>query len=127
MDEPKNGAPGLLTLVRRFSGTLVGAVQNRAELLALEWQEEQARMAELLVWAVGLLFFVLMGMILLTGTIILLCPEKSRVYVAGGFALLYFLGALGAWLVLRGLLKREPFPDTVDQVKKDRVWLDSLR
>ncbi len=127
MERSDNGAPGLLTLVRRLSGTFVGALQNRAELLSVEWQEERAHLTELLVWTVAFIFLALMGVVLLTGTILLLCPDEVRVYVAAGLTLLYFLGAVGAWFVLKRLLKREPFPDTVDQVKKDRVWLDSLK
>lgn len=127
MERNDNGAPGLLTLVRRLSGTFVGALQNRAELLSIEWQEERARLTELLVWTIILVFLALMGVVLLTGTILLLCPDKIRVYVAAGFTVLYFLGAVGVWLFLKRLLKREPFADTVDQVKKDRVWLESLR
>jgi uncharacterized membrane protein YqjE len=127
MDRSDNGAPGLTTLVRRLSGTLVGAVQNRAELLSVEWQEERAHLMELLVWAIAFVFLALMGVVLLTATIIFLCPEKARVYVTAGFALLYFLGALGTWFGLKRLLAREPFADTVNQVKKDRVWLDSFK
>ena len=127
MDQRDNGAPGLITLVRRFSGTLAGMLQNRAELLALEWQEERVRLTELLVWTIAFVFTTLMGVVLLTGTIIFLCPPKARVYVAGGIALLYFFGAIWSWFGLKRLLKRDPFPGTVDQVKKDREWLQSLQ
>ncbi|HWH68048.1 MAG TPA: phage holin family protein [Candidatus Sulfotelmatobacter sp.] len=127
MAEEPHLPPGAGTLVGRLARTGLGALQNRFELLALEWQQEKARLTELLVWAVGLLFLGIMGGVLLTATIIFLFPQEWRLYVAGGFTLLYFLGALGAWFSLKTLLKQEPFAETLDQVKKDRVWLDSFK
>jgi len=119
-------APGIFTLVSRLVRTSIGAVQNRFELITLEWQEERARLTELLVWIVGFLFFGVMTAVLLTGTIIFLCPEDIRIYVAGGFTFLFFVGTISAWLVLRGMLRREPFADSIDQAKRDREWLKSL-
>src|SRR5262245_6948436 len=108
MAEDGNQAPGLVTLVSRLARTSIGAIQNRFELITVEWQEERARLADLLIWIVALLFFGVMTAVLITGTIILVCPEESRIYVAGGFCLLYLIGTIVAWVLLRGLLKREP-------------------
>jgi uncharacterized membrane protein YqjE len=119
--------PGMLGLLQRLTRTGVGALQNRVELLVLEWQEERVRLGEMLVWAVCLVFLAIMALLLLTGTIILLCPARGRVYVAAGFAVLYLAGAVGAWIAFKGLLKRDPFPETLNQLRKDRAWLDSLK
>jgi uncharacterized membrane protein YqjE len=118
--------PGPLRLIRKLSATGLGALQNRAELLAVEWQEERSRLAELLVWTVGLLFLGIMGAILLTAILIFLFPAELRLYAAAGFALLYLAGAAVAWFNLRSLLRQEPFSETIGQVKKDRLWLDSF-
>ncbi len=127
MAEPKPTPPGLVRLLRRFAHTLLGTVQNRAELLVVEWQEEKARLTELLLWTVALMFLAIMGTVLLTATIIFLFPVEWRIYVAAGFTVLYLLGALGAWAGLRAMLRHEPFAATTDQLKKDRAWLDSLK
>jgi uncharacterized membrane protein YqjE len=121
-----NQPPGIAILIGKLVRTSIGALQNRFELLALECQQERAYVAELLIWVVALLFLGMMGAILLTGTIIYLCPEEIRIYVAGGFTLLYFFGALYAWFAVKGLLEREPFPDTLEQAKRDRAWLKSF-
>lgn len=126
MDSKENQAPGIATLMGRLARTVVGALQNRFELLSLEWQEERVRLTELLVWAVAMVFLGIMGVMLVTATIIFLFSEEHRVYVAGAFAVLYLGGAVLAWLSVRSLLKREPFGDTIDQAKKDRAWLKSL-
>jgi uncharacterized membrane protein YqjE len=77
--------------------------------------------------AAAFVFLAAMGVLLLTATIIFLCPAGVRVYVTGGLALLYLLGAAGAWLGLKEGLRREPFADSIDQVKKDRLWVESLK
>jgi uncharacterized membrane protein YqjE len=119
--------PGMGALAAKLVRTGLGALQNRIELLAVEWQEERIRLMELLVWGLGLLFLGIMGLMLLTGTIILIFPEDLRLYVAAGFTVLYLLGAAGAWFGIRSLLKHEPFTETVDQVKKDRLWIEGER
>lgn len=120
------GAPGIGRLVGRLVRTTLGAVQNRFELLTLEWQEERARLADLLVWLVGLLFLIMMGALLLTATIIFLFPEHLRVYVAAGFAVLYLAGAAGAWLGVKSVIGREPFSESVEQARRDEKWLKSF-
>ena len=114
-------------MLGKIGRTTVGALRNRGELLAIEWQEERERLTELLVWTVAWLFFGVMGMILLTGTIIFLFPEDKRLYVAGGFTALYFLGALALWFVVKKLLNRQAFTESLDQMKKDTEWVDSLK
>ena len=64
---------------------------------------------------------------LLTAVIIFLFPEGLRLYAAAAFAALYLAGAVVAWVILRSLLKRQPFADTLDQLKKDRDWLGSSK
>ncbi len=118
-------SPGLLTLGRKLVSTLLGALQNRGELLAVEWQLEKARLMELLICTIGVLFLAMMGLVMLTITIMLLMPERFRLYAAGGFTLIYCLGAFGAWIWLKNLLRKEPFAESLHQVRKDRVWLDS--
>ncbi len=127
MPEANNHAPGITTLLGRLASTGVGAVQNRLELLGAEWQEERVRLTELLFWTVGMLFLGIMGALLLTATIIFLFPSDSRIYVAGGFAALYFIGAVVAWVGIRSRLRREPFTGSIEETRKDRVWLESLK
>ena len=127
MSDKNNQAPGLGTLLGRLARTGLGAIQNRSELLAVEWQEEKARLSELLVWIVGFLFLAMMGAMMLTAFIIFLFRPEWRVYVAAAFAVLYLGGAAYAWAGLKGLLKQEPFVESIDQVKRDAAWLDSLK
>lgn len=118
---------GIGQLLGRLIRTGLGALENRIELASIEWQEERIRLSELFLWIGALLFLAMIGLMLLTATIIFLFKEEWRLYVAGAFTLLYFLAALGAWLGVRSRLRQEPFQETLNQVKKDREWLQSLK
>ena len=117
---------GLGGVVSRIGRTALRGINTRVELLALEWQEERIRLRSMLLWAAALMFLITLGALLLTAAIIFLFPQELRVYVAGAFGLLYLCGALGAGLALKAALKREPFSESINQVKKDRAWLESL-
>ena len=127
MTDEKQEAPGLATQIRKLMRTGFGALQNRGELLAVEWQEERARMLEVLIWTVVCLFFAILGVGLLTVFIIFLFPENLRIYAIAGFALLYLAAAILVWTNLKGLLQHEPFAETVAQVRKDAECFESLR
>lgn len=127
MADANHEPPGFITLVSRLVRTAVGAAQNRAELFAVEWQQERVRLAEVMLTAVAVVFLGVLAVLLFSITIILLFSPELRIYVTAGFAVLYFIGAVIAFFSLRTQLKREPFADTIDQVKKDRVWLESVK
>ncbi len=126
MAAENNRAPGLASLLGRLARTTAGAFQNRFELLTLEWQEERSRLADLLVWIVAFIFLGVMAALLLTATVIFLFPEDVRVYVAAGFTVLYIAGTIATGITARTLLRREPFSESVEQVKRDRAWLKSF-
>jgi uncharacterized membrane protein YqjE len=119
--------PGLATLVGRVCHVALKGVQTRVELLAVEWQEERLRLMDLIVYAIGLLLCGMLGVLFLTVTIIFLFPASARLYVTAGLAVLYLLAAIGAGLRLRGVLNRQPFAESIDQFRKDRLWLESLK
>ena len=127
MADSNNDGPGLATLVGKATRTSLGALQNRGELLSVEWQEEKARLTEIFVWTVLCLFLAILGVGMLTAFIIFLFREDLRIYALGGFVLLYLAGALVAWASLKGLLKREPFAESISQIRKDAACLDSLK
>src|SRR5579872_2759474 len=122
-------APSLSGLLRKAALTGLGVLQNRGELFLVELQEERNQVIELFIWAVAACFLSLMFMLVLTATIIFLFPEDIRVYAAGGFCILYLLGAVLALLNLKALVRNAslPFSDTITEARKDREWLESLK
>src|SRR5215831_14687328 len=113
MTESNHKPPGWSTLLRTLASTVLGTLENRGELLSVEWQEERLRMAELLVRGVAFLFMAMMVVMLLTATIIFLFPEGARLYAAAGFILLYLLGAVVAGFGLRSVILEQPFVETL--------------
>jgi uncharacterized membrane protein YqjE len=127
MADANHEPPGITHLVSRLLRTGVGAVQNRLELFAVEWQEERARLAEVMLMGAAVVFLGIMAALIITLTVIFLFPPDLRIYATAGFAVLYLIGAILALAILKAKLKREPFADTIDQAKKDRIWLESLK
>lgn len=119
--------PTLGRLARRTAATCLGAFQNRAELLAVEFEEENDRMLRLVIFGVSGLFFAMLTVLLITATIIFLVPDDYRVYAACGFAALYLLGTVASVFLVKGLLKRTPFSESLDQLKKDAELLDAFK
>jgi uncharacterized membrane protein YqjE len=118
---------GLLTSAARLARTGLAAVQNRVELFAVEWEEERVRMMDVLVWGAAFVLLGVLAVLLLTVTIIFLFPQDLRIYAVVGFAVLYLVGAIAAGFGLRNVVRREPFPESLSQLKKDRAWLESRK
>ena len=121
-----NHTTGLGTLASRIGRTTLGALTNRSELLAVEWQQEKTRLTQLLILSVGVVFLGMMGALLLTATIIYLFHEEYRLYVAAAFTILYLGGAGFVFFKLKALVNEEPFSETLKQLRKDRSLLDVL-
>jgi len=119
--------PTLGRLARRTLATFVGALQNRAELFTVEFEEENDRLLKMVLFGVGSMFLLGMGILLLTGTIIFLVPEQYRVYAAGGFTALYLIGGVALALAVKTLVKKSPFTESLKQLKKDAEILDTLK
>lgn len=119
--------PTLGRLARRTAATCLGALENRAELFAVEFQEENDRLLKLVLFGVGALFLGMMTVLLVTGLIIFVVPQDDRVWAALGFAVFYFLGAVAAVLAIKGQLKQAPFAESLNQIKKDAELLDAFK
>jgi uncharacterized membrane protein YqjE len=117
--------PGLFDSGRRLLDHALGAFHNRVELFAVEFKEEKTNVVELLLCVAAALFFAMMTVIVLTATVILLFPPENRIYAAGGFCLIYLIGAIWSILRLKSRLKQNgtPFAESINELKKDREWI----
>jgi uncharacterized membrane protein YqjE len=127
--ESENQPTGLLTQARQVASTFLSALQNRGELFLLELEEEKTHLMELLIWAMAVGLLGLMFLIVFTGFIIWLFPQQYRLCAMGGFCLLYAVGALLALFNLKAILKTgaPPFAGSVNEMQKDREWLESSK
>ena len=125
MNRIEQHSPGLFDSARRLLDNALGAFYNRVELLAVEFKEEKTNVVELFICVAATLFFAMMTVIVLTATIILLFSEEWRIYAAGGFCVIYLSGAISSFLWLKSRLKQGglPFSESLNELKKDREWL----
>lgn len=105
--------------MRRIFSRLVATFHTRAELFAVELQEERYRLIELLLLAGAALLLGGLALLLLSFTIILLFSAPYRLYAALAMAFLYGAAAAGLVWKAKRKLRDEPFTETIDQLKKD--------
>ena len=119
MADTQHSSPGLLKSLRSVFARLIATFQTRAELFAVELQEERYRLIELLLMAGVALLLAGVGLLLLSLTIILVFAEPYRLYVALLLVLLYAGAAAALVWKIRHKLRDEPFSETIGQLKKD--------
>jgi uncharacterized membrane protein YqjE len=120
-------SPGLLASLQQLMATLLEILQTRVEIVATEFEEERARLQELVVFGILMLFFVGVGLSLLTLFVVMLYWDSHRLAVLGGVALFY-LGVGGtAGIVLYRRIKSRPrlFATTLSELVRDRNQLSS--
>jgi uncharacterized membrane protein YqjE len=100
---------------------------TRLALAGAELEEELQRLTGLLLSLLGLLVFGLMGLLMLTFTVVLAVDAGQRVAVMAGFSVVY-LGLAGGlvWRVQRMLATRPPFLQaTLAEMASDREALQA--
>jgi uncharacterized membrane protein YqjE len=116
---------GMFGSLRRLLDTGIAILQNRIELAALELNEEKARLVSILVWAAAAIFLGIMTTIAIMFTVVMALWEHA-LWVLAGFSGLFLIGALVSVLALKSKFKGPaPFAETVEQLKKDRQWLQT--
>lgn len=118
--------PGLLASLQRMVATFVEILHTRVEIVATEFEEERERIREMVLYSILTLFFVGIGLLLLTLYVVILYWDTHRLNVVGGFALLYLAAGIVCGAILRRRLKTRPrlFATTLAEMGKDR---DRLR
>src|SRR6266481_2348075 len=90
---------------RKIGGIVAAVLQNRADLLAVELQEEKYRLVEVLVLVGIALALGMMALFVFTGVIIFAVPQAYRIWVACGLGVLYLLGLVVLWSRVKKVLK----------------------
>jgi uncharacterized membrane protein YqjE len=119
MTDTEQTPPGLMRILRNILARLLATCQTRAELFAVELQEERYRLIELLLLGGAALVLGSLALLLLSIILILVFPAAARVYVALGLVVLYASTSLFLLFRIKHKLRDEPFGETVNQLKKD--------
>lgn len=119
--------PGLLGSLRRLLKTFTEILHTRVDILSTELEEEVFRAQQLFIYALVSVFFLGLGLVLVTLFVVMAFWETNRLYVLGCFAVSYLgLGAITA-LVVRSRIRTRPrlFSATLSELDKDRESLGS--
>jgi uncharacterized membrane protein YqjE len=119
-------ATGLLQSLGRLSGTLLGVLHTRLELLRTELQEEVHHTARVAIWAFVAAFAALIALFLGALTVIFVFWDTHRVLASVSMVGVFVLLALAAALITRHKLRTKPpmLDATLAELAKDR---DELR
>jgi uncharacterized membrane protein YqjE len=117
---------GLRGSLHSLGSTLLELVCARAELAAIELQEERQRAVRNLALAAVSVLFVAAGILLTALLVVVFFWDTHRALAAGSMALLFLSIGVLALLRLRVLVRTAPLPfaGTMDEFSKD---LDLLR
>lgn len=126
MPETENRAGGLMTSGRRLAHSVLGLLHARAELFAVELQEEKLRALNLALWLCIGGALVAAAVLLAVATLALFLWRTAGYAGLIGLTLAVVLAAGGIlwWLRRRILQGPAPFAETVNEFRKDA---DSFR
>lgn len=125
MSTASPGSTGFLASFRALGDGLLGMVEGRLELFALELQEEKFRLIQTFIWISAAVFTGMMAITFASLTLVYLFWESARLGVLVGLTVLY-AGALAAIIVaLRRFLARQPAPfvATRQEIGEDRACI----
>jgi uncharacterized membrane protein YqjE len=125
MEQSSTNAGQLVESSKRFARRLLTIGENRIELLMVEVKEERERLLYAILLALGVAAFGLLAGVTLTGCIVVVLWEFSR--VATLLVLTCFYGTAAFWLYRRLTLVLHDWqnlPATLDQLRKDRECLE---
>ncbi|MGO8677766.1 MAG: phage holin family protein [Limisphaerales bacterium] len=126
MEPPLTNAGQLVEACKRLARRLLTIGENRIELLMVEVQEERERLLLAILLALGVAAFGLLAGMALTGAIVVLLWEFSRVSALLVLTALYAATAACLYRRLTQLLRNwENLPATLDQLRKDRACLET--
>lgn len=125
MSDDERGAGGILASARRLGRSLLGLIQARVELFAVELQEEKLRAINLLGWLALAVALAIAGILVAVATVGLFLWRAAGYAGLAGLA----VAALGSAALVFALVRRRltqapgPFAGTVEEFRKDMACL----
>ncbi|MCF7669243.1 MAG: phage holin family protein [Verrucomicrobia bacterium] len=115
----------LFEKLRSIGLTLGALLQNRLRLFSVELEEQKLYTIEFLLCAALVFTFLFVGLITATAALVVIFWDHGGPFILAGFALVYLIGS---FLCFRALKKRltawpRPFETTIEELNKDKEWL----
>ena len=128
MGEMAQAGQGIFASLKGLVKTIISIGHNRLELLLVEFQEERWRLFEALLLAGVALILALMGLMVFTMIIVILCILEHQLWIALVLGVLYLLGTvICVWQLRTRLANWAPFSATLAEIKKDKACLEEAK
>lgn len=116
---------GVMDSIRTTLATTASVIRTRLEIISTELEEQREWMQSLVLLGLAGLFFVSMGLVMLTLFVVALFWESHPKAVLGVFAALYLGGGIFAVMTFRNKIKVRPkmFQTTTEELAKDEAQL----
>jgi uncharacterized membrane protein YqjE len=116
---------GLVGDVRGIAAVGLRMARTRLELLAIEVQQEKARVARQLIVVSATLFFASFGLMLTIAWLALSLPEAQRANVLGGLGLAFLAAAAAGAMWLKEAPRERPLSASLAALRADERALAS--
>jgi uncharacterized membrane protein YqjE len=116
---------GLVGDVRGIAAVGLRMARTRLELLAIEVQQEKARVARQLIVVSATLFFASFGLMLTIAWLALSLPEAQRANVLGGLGLAFLAAAAAGAMWLKAAPRERPLSASLAALRADERALAS--
>jgi len=118
-------AASLLSSLKRMFVTLLEVAQTRLEIASTELEEERTRLQEIAIYGLVAVFFLGIGVVLVTILVVMAFWDTHRLQVLGICAAIYVVLGIVSALVVRNKSRSKPkaFSTTLAELRKDREHL----
>ncbi|MES1982545.1 MAG: phage holin family protein [Pseudomonadota bacterium] len=125
-EQASPGSKGLIGSLRGLAGTFLALVRTRADLIAIELQEERERIKEVFILLIVASILCTLGLLLLAFLIIALFWDSYRLLAISIVTLVFLGGAIWSLVSLLEKLNANPpmFSATLNELQHD---LDGLK
>ncbi|QEZ91109.1 MULTISPECIES: phage holin family protein [Proteus] len=122
---PQGPASGVLNSISKIGAIVIGMVETRLNLIAVELEEEKTTLIQLILMAGVTLLLTAFGLMSLLVLIFWVIPPEYRVYaLAITTATLLFCALIGAIMTLRKARNSTLLGDTRQQLELDKRLLE---
>ena len=124
---PGRSSRGLRGAIGALGGAVLGLLQTRLSLAAVELDEARDRAIERLVFVVVAVLCFGFAVLGVSALVVVAFWDTNRIAALSIVVLFYVaIGLFALWrLATRGRSERPPFAETIAQFERDRVWLAS--
>jgi uncharacterized membrane protein YqjE len=122
MPDSSTSSPGFLNSVRELADGVVGSVQDRLALLAVEFQEEKFRLIQSFLWLAAIFFSGLLAIGFLSLTLVYCFQGTARLVALIVLSVIYVGAVVGLVLGARRHFAKDapPFAATLHEMTRDR-------